>query len=150
MSIKQQIEQDLKAAMLAGDKSLVTVLRGLKSTILYAEVAKGSRETGLSDEEIIELFAKEAKKRQESADLYTQGGSAERASAELAEKSVIEKYLPSQLTDDELTALVDAAVQTVEGDPKSVMGKVIAMVKAQSAGRADGARIAQIVKNKLG
>src|SRR3954462_11571922 len=104
MSLKQQIDRDIKTAMLAGQKTLVTTLRGLKSTILYAEVAKGSREEGLSDPEAIELLAKEAKKRQESADLYKQGGSPERAEAELTEKQVIEQYLPKQLTEDELQA----------------------------------------------
>ncbi len=86
MGLKQQIDADLKTAMLAGDKVLVTTLRGLKSVILNVEVAEGSRETGLADDKIISLLQKEAKKRQESADLYLQGGSVERQQAELAEK----------------------------------------------------------------
>lgn len=69
--LKQRIDQDLKQALLGGDKVLATTLRGLKSVILYAEVAKGVREQGLDDEEILRLLAKEAKKRQESADLFT-------------------------------------------------------------------------------
>src|SRR6185369_11783185 len=98
--LKVRIDQDLKTALLAGDKTLATTLRGLKSAILYVEVAKGVRDEGLSDEEIVTLLAKEAKKRQESADLYVQGGSQERADAELAEKKAIEVYLPQQLSDD--------------------------------------------------
>src|SRR5437879_2903064 len=94
MSLKQQIDKDIKTEMLAGEKTLVTTLRGLKSVILYAEVATGSRDKGLSDQEIVELLAKEAKKRQESAELYQKGGSQDRAEAELAEKQVIERYLP--------------------------------------------------------
>src|ERR1044072_4362165 len=105
--LKERLDQDLKKALLAGDKVLATTIRGLKSVVLYAEVAKGAREQGLSDEEIIGLFAKEAKKRQESADLYRQGGSPERADAELAEKKVIEGYLPAQMSDDELSAVID-------------------------------------------
>lgn len=70
MTISEQIDADLKQAMLAGDKTLVTTLRGLKSVILYEEVAKGLRDTGLDDDAVITLFSKEAKKRQESADLY--------------------------------------------------------------------------------
>lgn len=75
--LKQKIEQDIKTAMLAGDKTLVMTLRGLKSAILYIEVAQGIRDTGLPDAEVIDLLAKEAKKRQESADLYKQGGNQE-------------------------------------------------------------------------
>jgi uncharacterized protein len=89
MTIKEQIDRDLKAAMLGGDKVLTTTLRGLKSAILYAEVASNQREAGLPDNEIVNLLGKEAKKRQESADLYRQGGNNEKAEAELAEKSVI-------------------------------------------------------------
>lgn len=86
MSLKNQIDADIKVAMLAGEKTLVTTLRGLKSAILNVEVAKGLRETGLADSEITDILAKEAKKRQESADMYTQGNSPERAAAELTEK----------------------------------------------------------------
>src|SRR5207302_1072349 len=81
MGVKQQIDQDLKAAMLSGDKTLATTLRGLKSSILNAEIAGGKRETGLSDDETVQVLSKEAKKRQESADLYVQGGNSERQEA---------------------------------------------------------------------
>lgn len=150
MSIKQQIDQDLKTAMLAGDKEQVMVLRGLKSTILYAEVAKGAREEGIGEAEVTELLAKEAKKRQESADLYRQGGSEDRVKAELYEKAIIETYLPKQLTDDELSKLVDEVIGSIEGEGKAIMGKVIAEAKTRSNGQADGSRIAQFVKTKLG
>ncbi|HLZ14411.1 MAG TPA: GatB/YqeY domain-containing protein [Candidatus Saccharimonadales bacterium] len=147
--LKERIDQDLKKALLAGDKSLATTLRGLKSVILYAEVAAGSRDTGLPDEEITALLAKEAKKRQESADLYTKGGSAERAEAELAEKRVIESYLPKQLSDDELKQLVDAVVKELGASTPQAMGQVISKVKEKSNGAADGARVAAAVKERL-
>ncbi len=147
--LKERIDQDLKKALLAGDKSLATTLRGLKSFILYAEVAAGSRDTGLPDEEITALLAKEAKKRQESADLYTKGGSAERAEAELAEKRVIESYLPKQLSDDELKQLVDAVVKELGASTPQAMGQVISKVKEKSNGAADGARVAAAVKERL-
>ena len=147
--LKARIDQDLKSALLTGDKVLVTTLRGLKSVILYAEVAKGSRDQGLSDEEIIALFSGEAKKRQESADLYQKGGNQEKAAAELAEKKVIESYLPSQLSDDELTAIVDRAITEMGAAGSGAMGQVIGAVKQKTTGQADGARIAQIVKARL-
>lgn len=147
--LKQQIEQDLKAALLAGEKDRATTLRGLKSVILYAEVAQGIRDTGLPDDEIIALFAKEAKKRQESADLYTKGGASERAAAELSEKQIIEAYLPKQLSDDELVKIIDEAIAGVETTGFAAMGQVIGQVKQKTAGQADGARIAQLVKERL-
>jgi uncharacterized protein YqeY len=147
--LKQQIEQDLKKALLAGDKERATTLRSLKSVILYAEVAEGSRDEGLSDEAIIALFSKEAKKRQESADFYVKGESNDRAQAELAEKAIIEGYLPQQLSDDELASIVDGVVAGLDVVGPQAMGQVIGQVKQKTAGQADGARIAQVVKARL-
>lgn len=147
--LKDQLDQDLKAALLAGDKTLVTTLRGLKSAILYAEVEKKVREKGLSDEEIVVLFSKEAKKRQESADLFKQGGNTEKAKAELAEKVVIEKYLPAQLSDDELAKVVDDCIAELQPRSPQAMGQVIGAVKAKVGANADGSRIASIVKERL-
>ena len=147
--LKARIDQDLKSALLAGDKVLATTLRGLKSVILYAEVAQGVREAGLSDDEIITLFSKEAKKRQESADLYRQGGNEEKAAAELTEKKVIEAYLPSQLSDEELSAIVNEVMAELGVSGSSAMGQVIGAVKQKTAGQADGSRIAKIVKERL-
>lgn len=149
MSLKQQIDQELKQAMLAGDKTLTSTLRGLKSAILYVEVAKGSREQGLSDPEIIDVLTKESKKRQESADLYAQGGNNERQQAELTEKEVIDKYLPAQLSDDELSVLVDDVIKQLGIDSMKDMGKVIGAVKQKAGAGADGGRIAATVKAKL-
>jgi uncharacterized protein YqeY len=149
MTLKQQIDQDLKTAMLAGEKDTATTLRGLKSAILYVEVAKGNRDEGLGDAEVVEVLGKEAKKRQESADLYTQGGNEEKAKAELAEKAIIEQYLPKQLTDDELNTIIEQTIAQTEASGMQAMGQVIGAVKAQTTGLADGGRIAAIVKEKL-
>ncbi|HSX23941.1 MAG TPA: GatB/YqeY domain-containing protein [Candidatus Saccharimonadales bacterium] len=149
MDIKAQIDQDIKHAMLAGDKTLVTTLRGVKSAILYAEVAAGARDKGLTEEAIMAVLGKEAKKRQESVDMYRQGGSEVRAQAEAAEKSVIEKYLPAQMSDDELERLVTAVITELDTSGPQAMGPVIAEVKRRSGGQADGGRIARIAKEKL-
>ncbi len=149
MSLKEQIDQDLKTAMLAGDKTLTTTLRGLKSAVLNVEIAKGSREQGLSDEEVVALFQKEAKKRQESADLYKQGGNNERAEAELIEKTVIEKYLPAQMGEDEIVNAVDKVIAQTGAQGMQAMGQVIGQVKQQLGASADGSVIARIVKEKL-
>src|SRR5579871_1791390 len=110
MSIKEQIDQDLKNALMSGDKTKVSALRLIKSAIGYEEVAKNKRDSGLSDEETISLLAKEVKKRDESALLYKQGGDEERAQKELDEKKLIENYLPEQLSEDEVASLVDQAI----------------------------------------
>lgn len=149
MGIKQKIDQDLKVAMLAGDKFKVSALRGLKSSILYAEVAAGNREEGLPEPEIVNVLGKEAKKRQESADLYSQGGNQEKAEAELKEKNIIEQYLPEQISDEDLELLVDDVINTLGAPTIQQMGQVISGVKAKAGATADGARIAQLVKEKL-
>lgn len=147
--LKQLIEQDLKAAMLAGDKVLAMTLRGLKSAILYEEVAKGKREEGITDAEIIAVLSKEAKKRKESADLYSQGGNGERATLELAEKGVIEKYLPAAMSDEQLSELLAQAETELGPVTSQNMGQVIGWVKSRSDGGADGQRIAGLVKERL-
>ncbi len=149
MTIKKSVEADLKQAMLSANKPLVNALRNVKSAILYVEVAEGKRDQGLSDAEIEAILRKEAKKRQESAELYEKGGSADRAEGELYEKKVIEAYLPQSLDEHELEAMVDAAISELQAGGMSFMGPVISLVKERSSGRADGAMLASLVKNKL-
>lgn len=149
MTLQQQVEQDLKAAMLAGDTQRVTVLRSLKSAITYAKVAGQNKVDELSDAEVLQIFAKEAKKRQESADGFSAGGKTESAAAELAEKVIIEAYLPPALSEDEVAQLVDAAVAKLAEKSSKAMGQVIAEVKAAAKGRADGALIAKLTKERL-
>jgi uncharacterized protein YqeY len=151
MAIRQQLDDDVKAALLAGDSLRVDTLRGLKSTILYADVAAKKRDTGgISDDEILSLFAKEAKKRQESADLYVQGGSQERADKELTEKIIIESYLPEQLSEQELVQLIDDVIAEQGAEGMQAMGKVIGAVKSKVGNTADGAKVAELVKERLG
>lgn len=147
--LKQQIEQDLKTALLAGDKARATTLRGLKSVILYAEVAKGARDSGLPENEVVALLAKEAKKRQESADLYEKGGSPDKQKAELDEKAIIEAYLPKQLSEDEIKTLIEAAVSGLAEVTPQAMGQVIGVVKQKAGAAADGSVIARLVKERL-
>ena len=147
--LEPQIEQDLKAALLAGDKTKAETLRGLKSALLYAKVEKGKRESGLSEEEEVAVLAREAKKRAESAQLYLKGGAKDRAEAELTEKAIIDAYLPKQLSEDELRAIILETIKQTGVSDMSGMGAVIAEVKKKSAGSADGATIARLVKEVL-
>ncbi len=148
--LEQKIEQDLKTALLAGDAQRVSVLRGLKSVLLNVKVATGKRDSGLSDEEVLPILGKEAKKRQESVDMYKQGGDQARADAEQAEKAIIEEYLPEQLSEADIAKLVDEAIQQTGAKGQQGMGKVIGAVRAKAAGQADGAVIARLTKEKLG
>jgi len=149
MSLKDQIDQDLKTAMLAGASQTVSVLRGLKSTILNVEIQNNSRDTGLTDAEALAVLAKESKKRQESAEMYKQGNSADRATAELEEKAIIDQYLPQQMNDEALIAIVEQAIKDTGASGPQAMGQVIGAVKQKTAGQADGGRIAALVKEKL-
>lgn len=149
MSIKEQLDADLKAALLGGDKPLAMTLRGLKAAILNVEVAKGVREKGLPDAEIIDLFSKEAKKRQESADMYIQGNRQESADAELLEKRLIEQYLPAQLSDEELNKVVDKVSEELGGLSQQQMGQAIGKIKTIVGASVDGGRIAAAVKARF-
>lgn len=149
MNLEQQLEQDIKAAQLAGNTFRLTTLRGLKATLLNVKVATGKRESGLSDEEVLPILAKESKKRQESADMYKQGDAADRAESELAEKAIIDAYLPAQLGEAEIADMVDAAIAATGAQGPADMGKVIGQVKATAGASADGAVIARLAKEKL-
>lgn len=147
--LEERLEQDIKSALLAGDAPRVSTLRQVKSELLNVKVATGKRESGLSDDEVLPILAKEAKKRQESADLYKQGGNQERAAAELAEKTIIENYLPAQLSEDEIIKLVEKTIDETGVSGPQAMGPVIGQVKKLAGPTADGATIARLVKEKL-
>lgn len=149
MSLKVRLETDLKAAMIARDSFLSDVLKGLKSAIQNQEIATGKREEGLADADVELLFAKEAKKRDEAAVLYEQGGNQEMADKERAEKEIIAEYLPEQLSEEDIKKLVTEAIAATGATEVKDLGKVIGMVKSKAGNSADGALVAQIAKNTL-
>ncbi len=149
MGLKQQLDQDLKKALLAGQKEKAGTLRIIKSVVLNEEIATGQRENGLSDDAILVCLKKEAKKRQEAADLYIKAGSQDRADRELAEKAIIEAYLPKAMPEEEAAALIDKELEKFNDISPSIMGQVIGAVKTASGGAADGAVIARLVREKL-
>jgi len=149
--LQDRITQDLKTALLSGDKLQVDVLRSIKSAIIYAEVARGIKGTSnLSEDDLISILGKESKKRQESADLFAKGGAQDRADKELREKKIVDRYLPAALSKEEVAILVDEIAKELGGVTKQTMGQVIGRVKQASKGAADGALIAQLVKERLG
>src|SRR5438874_1988161 len=134
--MQQQIESDLKTALLAGDKAKAETLRGLKSALLNEAISQNARDSGLSDEQIQKILARESKKRQEAADLYKQGGADDRASAELAEKAIIDAYLPEQMSEEQVAALVDEEVAKADNPTMQDMGRIIGAVKGRTGGQA--------------
>lgn len=149
MALKQRIQDDLKAALLGGDRFVAETLRGLKAAILNEEVAQGKRDEGLSDAEIEKIMAKEVKKRNESAALYDQNMRQDSAADERREAEIIGQYLPEQLSEAELKTVVDAKVAELGATDAKMMGQVIGAVKKEVGTTADGALVAKLVKEAL-
>jgi uncharacterized protein len=151
--LKTRLRADLTAAMKSQDKLRTATLRLLLAAIQTEEVA-GKEPRELSDDEVIKVLAREAKKRAESAEIYTQNGRGELAANEHAEARVIDEYLPTPLTEAELADVVDTAIAQVaeeigERPGMKQMGQVMKAATAIAAGKANGARISAAVKERL-
>jgi uncharacterized protein YqeY len=147
--LKDRLRADLNTAMRARDQVRMRTLRMALTSITTEEVA-GSSARDLSDEEIVKVLTREARKRREAAEAFGAAGRDEQAAAERAEGEVLAGYLPAQLGDDELTALVSTAItETGAAGPKA-MGQVMKVLTPRVAGRADGARVAAEVRRQLG
>jgi uncharacterized protein YqeY len=146
--LKNRLRADLNTAMRARDQVRLRTLRMALTSITNEEVA-GASARDLSDEEIVKLLTREAKKRREAADAFGAAGRDEQAAAERAEGEVLAGYLPAQLSDDELTALVSAAIAETGASGMQGMGQVMKMLTPRVAGRADGARVAAEVRRHL-
>ena len=147
-ALKEQLQSDLTAAMKAQDELVRATLRMVLTALGNEEVA-GASARALTDDEELKVVAREAKKRREAAEAFRSGGATERADRELAEERVIASYLPAQLSDEELTALVaDAIAETGASGPQA-MGQVMKVVNPKVAGRAEGGRVAAAVKAAL-
>lgn len=147
--MQAQLERDLKAALLAGDKSKVETLKIIKNALQYEAVSLRIERSKLTEEQIIKVLAREAKKRQEAAELYEKAGEQARAEAEKAEKAIIDSYLPEQLSESEIAAAVKREVGKLENPTPADMGRIIGAVRNRLQGQADGALIARLVKENL-
>lgn len=148
MSLKQTIDQDLKQALLSGEKLKSETLRVIKSVILNEEIAQNKRNTGLPDDAIRDCLRKEVKKRQEAADLYQKVGEQNRADKELTEMSIIQAYLPKPMSQAEVSKLINRAIIKFGKDQKQ-LGKIIGEVKILSNNSVDGSQIAKLVKEAV-
>jgi uncharacterized protein len=150
VSLHEQITADLTAAMKARDKARTSALRMVVSALRNQAIAEGKGPQGtLDDAAVQKALATEVKRRRESAAAYRDAGREEQAAAEEAEVAVYEAYLPEQLSDDELSALVDGAIAEVGAQDASHTGQVMKTVMPKVAGRAEGARVSALVKERL-
>jgi uncharacterized protein len=141
MSVLEQVQSDVKDAMKAGERERVHALR-----LIVSELQKAAKENG-GDE--IQVLQRERKRRLEAAEAYRDGGRTDAADAEEREAEIIASYLPAQLSDDELDAIVGDAVAESGASSPSEMGKVMALVMPKVQGRADGKRVSAAVREKL-
>jgi uncharacterized protein YqeY len=147
--LKSRLKSDLTSAMKARDELTLATLRMALTAVTNEEVS-GSSARELSDDEVVKVLARESKKRREAAEAFDQAGRTELADRERAEGTVIDAYLPSQLSDNELAALVTAAVAEAGATSARDLGAVMKAVGPKIAGRADGKRVSEEVRRQLG
>ncbi|HEY2192341.1 MAG TPA: GatB/YqeY domain-containing protein [Actinomycetospora sp.] len=146
--LKERLRSDLTAAMKARDEVRVATLRMALTAVSTAETA-GESHQDLSDDDVLGVLSRETKKRRESAEAFDGAGRTELAERERAEEQVLAEYLPQPLTDDELTALVSAAIAETGADSPRQMGQVMKVVQPQVGSRADGKRVSTEVRRQL-
>jgi uncharacterized protein YqeY len=147
-ALKDKLKADLTASLKSKDEVRLRTVRMALAAINVEEVA-GKQARELSDDEVIKVLTKEAKKRREAAEAFANAGRKEQSEAELAEQAVLEEYLPAQLSDEELAELVEAAVAETGAAGPQAMGQVMKAVNPKVAGRAEGGRVAAAVKARL-
>jgi uncharacterized protein YqeY len=146
MSLKQRLTDDMKAAMKGGDKPRLDAIRLIQAAIKQREV---DERVTLDDAQVLAVLEKMLKQRRDSIAQYDAAGRTDLADRERFEVGVIEAYLPARLSEDELAALIDAAIATTGAAGPKDMGRVVAEVKAKAAGRADMGEVSQRIKAKL-
>ncbi|MGB5461243.1 MAG: GatB/YqeY domain-containing protein [Eudoraea sp.] len=148
MSLQNQVMEEIKAAMKAKDTIALESLRAIKSALLLVQTEKGAGDE-MSDADEIKLIQKLVKQRKDSAAIFKEQGREDLAEPELAQVAVIEKFLPAQLSVDEVEKIVIQIIETTGASGMKDMGKVMGMVSKQLAGQADGKTISGIVRAKL-
>ncbi|GAA2518640.1 GatB/YqeY domain-containing protein [Pilimelia columellifera] len=147
-AVKDSLNADLRTAMKARDELVTSTLRMALAAVRTVEVA-GAAARELTDDEVLAVLVKEAKKRREAATAFADAGRAEQAARELAEGGVLDRYLPAQLSDDDLTVIVAEALVAGGFDGPKAMGQAMKVAQAAVAGRAEGGRVAAEVRRQL-
>ena len=148
MSLKEKLQNDLTAAMRARDEIKSSTIRMILTSIKNEEVS-GKEARDLSDAEVITVLSREAKKRREAAEAFDQAGAKDRADQERAEGVVIAEYLPKQLSEDEVKALIVQAIAETGANSPAQMGLVMKSLQPKTAGKADGGLVSSLVKAAL-
>lgn len=146
---KQQLQDELKKSMLARDELRTSVLRMLISAIGYYEIQKGGAGYSATDEDIMSVIQKEAKKIKDSIEQFTVAGRGELAEKEKKELAILEVYLPKQLGEDEIRKLVKDAIEKTGATTQADIGKVMGVLMPSTKGKADGGLVSRIVKENL-
>jgi len=147
MGLEQQLNNDLIAAMKAGDKARVSTLRLIRSRAKNTAIEKGDT---LSDDDFLTIIQKEAKRRKESLAMYEKGGRDDLVQQEKLELEILSTYLPKSLSESEMALVIDQVIEDVGATQRSDMGRVMGKVMAMVQGRADGKLIQNMVQEKLG
>ncbi len=148
MSLSEDIMAALKTAMKSKDKVALTALRAVKSAILLAQTESGAKEE-LTEAQELKILQKQVKQRKDSAAVYLDQGREDLAEPELAEAKVISEFLPEAMSEDDVAKVVEAIISKIGAQGMKDMGKVMGVVSAELAGKADGKTISNIVKSKL-
>jgi len=148
MELEKRIQEDLKTAMKAKDKESLEALRAIKSAILMAKTQEGAADS-LSEDQELKMLQKLHKQRKDSAALYTEQNREDLAQKELYEATIIERYLPEQMSDEELEACVKAIIEKTRAESMKDMGKVMGIASKELAGKAEGKAISEKVKRLL-
>ncbi len=148
MGLKETLKNDLTEAIRSSDKVVSGTIRMVLTAITNEEVS-GKEARVLTDDEIITVLSREAKKRREAAEEFAKAGRTDKAADEKAEGDVIAKYLPAQLSEDDIKKLIAAAIASTGAAGPADMGKVMGAIKPQIAGKADGAVVSSLVKAAL-
>lgn len=146
MSLNEQLTADLKAAMKAKNKTQLNVIRMIKSALMNAKIQKGS---DLSNEDELQVITTEMKQRKDSLSEFEKAGREDLVAEIKAEIEVVEKYLPAQLSDDELSEVIQATITEIGATSMKDMGKVMSTLMPKVKGRADGGKVNQVVKQLL-
>ncbi len=146
MSLQEKLMEDMKLAMKSGDKVRLETIRGLRAQIKNKQIELGKE---LTDEEVLQVLMSAAKKRKESIEQFRAGGRDDRAEEEQQELNIIQSYLPEQMSEAEISRLVEQTIQEVNAASIKDMGKVMGTIMPKVKGKADGKLVQQIVREKL-
>jgi uncharacterized protein YqeY len=148
--LKDKISEDLKKAMKAGDKTRVETLRTLRAALMEKEIEKRGTASGMNPDDELGVLASAVKKRRESIEHFEKAGRTELVAQESKEIEIIQEYLPKQLSDAEVLAVVDEVLSSTGAKTSGDFGKVMPLVMRQLKGKADGRRIQELVRERLG